>query len=105
MIDLKLDEHDAIWSEQGAGFAEGFFGVDKVIQAHIGIVGELGVGVEQSEKDEVVARGGSLHEGASIGEVGGDVRIIVGMLGVSAPSESKDFGVDLNRIDGTAVIA
>src|ERR1700758_2553996 len=105
MIDLKLDEHDAIWSEQRARFAEGFFGIDEVIQAHVGIVGELGVRVEQSEKDKVVARGGSLHEGASIGEVGGDAPIIVGMLRVPTSSQSEDFGVDLNGIDGPAVIA
>src|SRR5450759_1984468 len=105
MIDLELEEQNAVGSEQRASFAEGLFGVDEVVEAHVGIVGELGVGIEQSEKDEVVAGRGALHKGAGIGEVGGDARIVVGMLGMAAASEIENLGVDFHGIDGAGLVA
>ena len=99
MIDLELEEQNAAGREQRASFAEGLFGVDEIVEAHVGIVGELSVGIEQSEKDEVVTGSGALHEGAGVGEVSGDPWIVVGMLGVAA-AEGEDFGIDFHGIDG-----
>ena len=102
MIDLELEKQNAAGREQRARFAEGLFGVDEVVETHVGIVGELSVGIEQSEKDEVVTGGGALHEGAGVGEVSGDARIVVGMFGVATAAEVEDFGIDFHGIDGAS---
>src|SRR6266478_3042196 len=46
MVDLKLNKNDAVRGEQHASFAEGLFGIDEVVEAHVGVVGELSVGIE-----------------------------------------------------------
>src|ERR1700694_480956 len=60
MVDLKLNKYDSVRGEQRARFTKGLFGIDEVVEAHVGIVGELSVGIEQSEKNQVVASRGAL---------------------------------------------
>src|SRR6267378_7233850 len=104
LIDLELDEEDSVRRQQGARLPKRFFGVDEIVDAHVGVVGELGVGVEQSEEDEVVVRGGTLHEGAGVGEVDGDAGIVIGVLGMAA-AEAEDGWIDLDGIHGAAAVA
>src|SRR6202040_2147148 len=46
MVDLKLNKYDSVRGEQRARFTERLFGIDEVVEAHVGIVGELGGGIE-----------------------------------------------------------
>src|SRR3981081_2052761 len=46
MVDLKLNKYDSVRGEQRSRFPKGLFGIDEVVKAHVGIVGELRVGIE-----------------------------------------------------------
>src|SRR5271155_5645894 len=105
MIDLEFDEEDTIGSKERSRLAERLFGVNEVVEAHVGIIGELRVGIEQPEKDKIVTGGGSLHECASVGEMGGNAGITVRVLGVMTTSYVEDFWIDFYCIHGLAVMA
>ncbi len=64
--DLELEDEDAAGSEQALGLAEGLLGVDVVIDADVAVAGELGVGVEQAEEDDVVLLGAAAHVVAGV---------------------------------------
>src|SRR5580658_8718129 len=105
MIDLELDEQNSVLSKQGAGSAERFLRVNEVVEPHVGIIGKLRMRIEQSEKNEIVTRGGALHERARIGQVRGNARIIIRMLRVSAPPKLENLRIDFHRIDSATLVA
>jgi multidrug efflux pump subunit AcrB len=67
-------------------------------------LGDATKAIEQAEQDEIVRAGRAFHEGARIGEVGVNARVVVRMLRVPL-AQLEDRRINLNRIYLVALIA
>src|SRR6185437_483957 len=63
---VELDKQNTVGSQMAAGLAQRLHGVNKIINAHVGVIGKLSVGVQECKQDKVVMAGGTLEESAGI---------------------------------------
>ncbi len=82
-----------------AGGPHGLRGEQVALQPQRAGSGHQGERVGQREQDEVVAAVGALQEGAPVGDVGGDARVVVRPVGVLRAAELAQFGIDLDGVD------